>query len=54
MSKEPGNKLVTGKDKLPFSNSPIQKGTPTYGDSKDRLKKGLLMFPEIATSKVYI
>ena len=35
MPKEPGNKLVTEKDKLPFSNSAIQKWTPTYGDSKD-------------------
>ena len=45
MSKEPGNKLVTGKDKLPFSNSAIQKWTPTYGDSKDRLKERPLDVP---------
>ena len=35
MPKEPGNKLVTEKDKLPFRNLAIQKWTPTYGDSKD-------------------
>ena len=28
MSKEPGNKLVTEKDKLPFSNSAIQNWVP--------------------------
>ena len=45
MQKEPSKKLVTEKNKLPFSNSAIQKWTPSYGDSKDRFKERSLDVP---------
>ena len=46
MTKKSSNKLVIEKeDKLPFSNSAIQKWIPTYGDSKDRFKERHLNVP---------